>query len=391
MHATDERPLITMAAERTREIHARCVTVERACAAIGFAPGSCYDRVATLIARVAGESILRRTAAEISKDSAVGFSVRHVQRAIEKLQEFGVIECEDEPAPQWHQVGRPPKYLRLRIRWDHVRSVVAAADKWRHSHAETDVQNEPAELSTSNRHPTGTQPADSRHSVGIQAADDRRLADRSYLYPYSPLPSSPSSLDASAGVPAGPADDDGEGHREELPTASPVGEPARSSATAPAVTEALAAAGVERTRSLLAEADRRRITAAELIDAAYVCRHWSGLTPGALFDWVRSGGWPASGVPPADVLRHERRKAAEAIRSRVQADASERTPQPPECVVAAVTCRRLRATNAKGCKTDLGDECTPEELRGEAEATSNVDGAKTRACGQPFLNSLPNC
>lgn len=134
------------------------------------------------------------------------------------------------------------------------------------------------------------------------------------------------------------------------------------------MTEALAAAGVERTRSLLAEADRRRITAAELIDAAYVCRHWAGLTPGALFDWVRSGDWPASGVPPADVLLHERRRAAEAIRSRVRGDAAQHEIQPPVCVVAAVICRRLPATKAKGCKTDLGDEFTPEELQGEAEA-----------------------
>jgi len=283
-----------------------------------------------------------------------------------------VAECEEEPAPRHHQVGRPPKFLRRRIRWDHVRSVVAAEEKWRQNHAEPVVDHEPAELWTSTRHSVGIQAADTRHPSGGHAADDRRLADRSYVYPSYPLPSSPSSRDASADVPAGPADDDGEGHGEELPTASPVGVPARapgrSSATTPAVAEALAAAGVERTRSLLAEAERRRITAAELIDAAYVCQHWSGLTPGALFDWMRSGGWPASGVPPADVLRHERRQAAEAIRSRVQADAAQREIQPPACVVQAVICRRLRATMAKGCKTDLGDECTPKELRGEAEA-----------------------
>lgn len=84
-------------------------------------------------------------------------------------------------------------------------------------------------------------------------------------------------------------------------------------------------------------------------------------TPEALFDWVRSRGWAASGVPTADVLRHERRQAAEAVRSHVAADASQREIQPPACVVQAVICRRLRATNAKGGKIDLGDECTPEE------------------------------
>jgi|GEM_PF-2071526 len=162
---------------------------------------------------------------------------------------------------------------------------------------------------------SGPPPPAKKSRLGSRLTDLRGLLRPLACRPRCPRGEHP-SLDVSADVPAGPADDDGEGHREAPPTASPVGEPARapgrSSATAPAVTEALAAAGVERTRSLLAEADRRRITAAELIEAAYVCQHWSGLTPGALFDWVWPGGWPASGVPPADVLRHERRKAAEA-------------------------------------------------------------------------------
>ena len=39
-------------------------------------------------------------------------------------------------------------------------------------------------------------------------------------------------------------------------------------------------------------------------------------------------------------------------------------------MVVAVICRPLRATKPKGCKPELGDEITGEELRGEAEAAA---------------------
>jgi|GEM_PF-2490885 len=40
-------------------------------------------------------------------------------------------------------------------------------------------------------------------------------------------------------------------------------------------------------------------------------------------------------------------------------------------------CRRLPAAMAKGCKTDLGDECTAEELRSEAEAAWAAKAERT--------------
>lgn len=369
--ASDERPLVKLAEERdrelaerdrdrderAREIHARCVTVERACAAIGFAPGSCYERVAVLVARVAGTSPLRRTVLEIARDKSVGFSAKHVRRAIEKLHEVGVINRLEEPSPEHHVVGRPPKFLRLQIQWQHVRGVVAAENAWRQEHMANVGEIEPYELGTSKGRPRDIRGASEGHPRDIQGTSDGRLADRSYVYPYSLNPSSPSSLVRDP--------DDGDEVRENHAPDRPADRTTRTEA-------AVKAAGVERVRSLLGEAAERGVSSAELIDAAFVVQHWTALEPGALFDWVRSGGWPISGVPTADVLRHERRKAAEAIRSRVRGDAAQRTPQPPEEVIQAVICKRLRSTKPPGCKTDLGDEATAAELAGEQMVNSKV-------------------
>lgn len=345
MNEIDSQPLLTLAAERdqeagerTREIHARCVTMERACAAIGFAPGSCAERVAVLVARVAGDQSLRRTVREVAADSAVGFCARQVRRAIEHLERVGVLTCVREPSPPWSRAGRRPMIMQLAVNWPEVRSVVAAAENWRRQVPEIGAQNRSGQLGT-----RCGQDADKSGTRSGQDADRMRttsglLPDRSYIS--SLIPSSPSSLDPE---PASGSDDD------------------------EALKASLAAAGVERTRSLLAEAASRRTSARELIDAAYVCQHWATLTPGALFDWVRSGGWPTSGVPPADVLRHSRRKAAESIRSSVLADAAQRTPEPHEHVIAAVICRRMRSTIPNGCKTNLSDEITREELSIETE------------------------
>ena len=92
----DPYPLVTLANSRTREIAALCRTVERGCRAIGFRADSSHERVATLIARLAGSKVLRKTATEIAEDKNVGCSERQVRRAIEELVEFDVVSVEYE-------------------------------------------------------------------------------------------------------------------------------------------------------------------------------------------------------------------------------------------------------------------------------------------------------
>jgi hypothetical protein len=344
-----ERPLLELAAERTREIHARCVTVERACAAIGFTPGSCSERVAVLIARVAGADILRRTAAEIAADSDVGFSAKQVRRAVEILTRVGVIESDELPAPDWHSVGKRPRLMLLRLRWEHVRDVVAKETAWRQNMSAEVVPAGRSELGTCQGHATDMAGTTQGHAGDMVGSCQGHLRDHSYVSPI--FPSSPSPREET------PETGGGDGVlKTDLPTESE------------AIREAVVSAGVERVRQLIDEAHQKGVSAGELIDAAYVVTHWGGLSSGALFDWVRSGGWPASGVPPAERLRHERREAAERIRSTVRSDASQREIEPPAEVIAAVICKRLRATKPKGCKTDLSDEITAAEMRGEAIA-----------------------
>lgn len=207
MRVAEDRPLIVAAEERTREIAYRCASVERACRAIGFAGACGYERVATLVARVAGEATLRRTVAEIAEDKAVGLSRRHVSRAIEELVAMGVLVAEVESAAPTIRRGRPAKCWLLRVDWAEVRRVVSESIKWESEHRGDVVQTESmgrvesaekstkektenvvTDLWTSDGHGADTQRADDGHGADTQWAKCGHLADHTALYPLTQNP-----------------------------------------------------------------------------------------------------------------------------------------------------------------------------------------------------------
>ncbi|MEM8913560.1 MAG: hypothetical protein AAGC97_17515 [Planctomycetota bacterium] len=325
-----DQPLFAHAEETGREIYARCRTVERACDAIGFVPDSHYVRIASLVAKVAGNGVMNATVDRIAKDRDVRCTVDHARVCLKELQEHGVIEVTEGVAPPTTQRrrGRPAKVLVIQIVWDKCRQVVATYERWLEEQrlaSKMPVKtpaSSAAELTRSVRDGSEIGPRSARDEGEIVPRSGRDPA-----IPTIPLPKNP---------------------KEPTHPPPPVTKPTatKPAATAVAVGEvnwkaaeaAVKAAGVSRAAALVAEARQRGVTASELIDDAYVVQHCDAVGGGALFDRVRHHCWPASGVPDATQLRDERRREADAIRSRTHLEA------PPGCadaVIAAVTMGRL--------------------------------------------------
>ncbi|TWT65663.1 hypothetical protein [Crateriforma conspicua] len=208
---SDDRPLITAAEERTAEIHARCVTVERACRAIGFTADSSHERIATLIARVAGLRTLRRTIAEIAADDQVGCSERQVRRAMDELVAFGIIERTAEDPPKVRRRGRTPVVWLLGLRWDFLHQTVAEADQAEAISRGEVVENRPSEpveiddsdLRTFDRRGADIKAASCGHLTDIGRTFDRHRPKHSLCpnpIPHSPGPQSLSKADVDLDV-----------------------------------------------------------------------------------------------------------------------------------------------------------------------------------------------
>lgn len=169
--------------ERRREIHSRCVTIERACRAIGFGAGEGYERVATLVARVAGRGVLVRTATEMSEDPEVNLSVSQVRRAIDELARFGVLSVEKEQARQEGSVAkRGRRKLIYKLRVDNE-GIAKALAELRNSH-----ENAAVELTASSPHDRSTIAPQSPHDRRTIAPQSLHLQDPSYSNPLSQIP-----------------------------------------------------------------------------------------------------------------------------------------------------------------------------------------------------------
>jgi predicted transcriptional regulator len=322
--APDPQPLLTHAAQRTREIAALCRTVERGCRAIGFRPDSSHEHVATLIARLAGEKVLRRTIAEIAADPKVDCSERQARRAVDELVEFGLITLSLEPMPPTRRRGRPSKVYLLTLQMDEIRKTVAEADKWAAQHRGEVVANVPNDLRTSERRPSDITSAKDRQNVGETPAKDRHFDDHTVFTLNTNTP--PPPPDESEGTTAATVD-------------------------WISATDDVRSAGVDRARQLVTEARQAGFTPSELADAAYVVRFTSSLNGGALFDHVRSGGWPTSGVKPAQVIRDQRAKRADQIRAKTRSVAPDNAS---ERLIIAASANRL-------VEAGLYDQITDEE------------------------------
>lgn len=323
MKSTDQ-PLIIAAEERTREIAYRCQSVERACRWRGFGAGCGYERVATLIARVAGQDTLRRTTIEIAEDQDVNLSERHALRAIEELVKEGVIDAQSETPPPARRRGPRRKIWLLRIDWEAVGRLVAEAESYAAKSRGEVVKTEPVELRTRDRHRSDTAPAKSRHCSDKVSAKSRHFEKHTALYTLTQNPSPSSQQIVKTGTTATRDFEDSESFA--------------------AAVDAVRDAGVERVRSLIDLAKSQGMTPTELIDAAYSVTHTPKLTGGALFDFVRCGDWPCSGVKPADVLRDEREQRADEIRRQVVANAP---PKATQAAIIGVTVKKLRAAGLR--------------------------------------------
>lgn len=316
-----ERPLIEFAEERQRsddeirrEIHSRCVTVERACRHVGFRANSVYEHVAVLIAKAAGWNRLARTAEDIAADADVNCSARHARRAIIELTQEGVITSCELPPPARKTRGRKPVLWGLQLCRDTVAELVADSSRYE---AECRGDLAATELRTSPRHHADKSAASCGQTADTMAASRVQVEKHTALYPYSQIPS-PSSRPI-----------------EKTETAT-----ARDFQEFETAVDAVRDAGVERVRSLIRLAKSQDMTPAELIDAAYCVKHTPKLGGGALLDFVRNGDWPCSGVKPADVLRDERRQRAGEIRREVAENAPDGTP---ETAIKCVMVKKLRA------------------------------------------------
>ena len=186
--------------EPKAEAYARAKTVERACLAVGYKPGSCYERLAVVVAKIPGSGFVRRTIAELASDSEINCSHRHVTRAFEQLHQDGVLLIEKEPPPPVRRRGRHAVTYRLSIDWQVVRQAITEFEAWEEesraiANRKMDRQEEPIDLLTSCRHRGDITPASSGHCVDIKPTSSTHT-----LYPpNNPVthgPPSPSELSA---------------------------------------------------------------------------------------------------------------------------------------------------------------------------------------------------
>ncbi|EMI20514.1 hypothetical protein RMSM_02546 [Rhodopirellula maiorica SM1] len=317
------RPLIAMAEESTREIHARICAVESAVRAIGFRPDSGHDLICRLIARVAGRETLVRTVAEIAADSAVGISYSYALRCIAELQAYDVIRTREIQTNPTRRRGRPAKTLQVWLNWEliHETNAIESRHVALQKIAPIPTETTSDELVTKSCRDDDGALTKSRPNDDEVMTKSCRNAKHTVLE--NPLPSSPSP-----------------GANQPKPHPSATAAESGSKIKFESIVDSIRDAGVERVRNLIDEAKRAGMTPTELADAAYVVRHTDALGGGALFDHVRSGGWPISGVKPAEVIRAERQQRADAIRRDVAANAPRGTPAH---AIAGVTAKRLIA------------------------------------------------
>lgn len=342
--AEQSRPLCVAADERDREIALQCSTVEAACRAIGWRPGDKIERVAVLVARLVGLGELRATLERIGGDKSVDCTARHVARCLERLEEFGVLTVEAEPAPPWRRVGRPPVLYRLGVAWGYVRDLVAESKRWedrmraevadpRRIQAEAKTQQKPVEATpgefrTPIRHVPDAYPTDARQVPDACPTSARHFGNApSYTHTPNNLPSpqpTNAATNAKRAAAAVEIKNTGADHGWNEAEA------------------AVRSAGVEGWARLIDAAKANGYTPAELIEDAYVLEHCDRIQPGALFYRVSDRGrcWPASGVPEFATLRYERSKRADAIRMTTKANAPANATLG---AVVAVTVRRLIA------------------------------------------------
>jgi hypothetical protein len=378
----NDRPLIVAAEERSREIAAQCLTVERACRAIGWAARSKIERVAVLVARLVGLGVMRSTVDRIAGDASVDCTPRHAARALERLAEIGVLSVDLEQAPPMRRVGRPPVQLRLAVRWDYVRGVVADADRWEaRMRAEILTDRRPYQMTPETisggasefRTSSGRVP-DAGPTRGGHAPDycstGGGLLDRIHIpvLPINVLPPSPYSGPAFCnaetnaeeemfsnqlpdGYAAGDQPDALEEIAGDLPAAFPVDDRGDGFDDWDAAEAAVRAAGVDAWARLVDAARANGYTPAALIDDAYVVQHSGKLRPGALFYRVTDRGrcWPTSGVPNAETVRRTRSTRADAVRSKAADEAPHGTPY---AVLVAVTVDRLERAGLGEFVTD---------------------------------------
>lgn len=189
----EDRPLIVAAEERTREIAARCSTVRRACRAVGFTPGSSHERIAVLIALVAGEETLRRSVSDLAEDPEVGVSPRQVRRAMRDLEEVGFITAELEPQLPVRRRGRPVQVWQLTLVIEAVRDVVIQANRWESEQRSRGAVNTSSDFSAPSRPPGGVDAASSRRDGGVEAASRRHRGFYTVCPPNNPLTQDPPS------------------------------------------------------------------------------------------------------------------------------------------------------------------------------------------------------
>ncbi|TWU66469.1 hypothetical protein [Crateriforma conspicua] len=187
-------------AETRNEIHARCVLVERACDAMGYAVDGSHGRILRLIARVAGFGLLTRQVMQIANDPDVSLSRRQTNRAIEDLVQDGLIVAAQREVRKPR--GRPVKLRELSLDRDGIQNRINGQDEVR-----TRCESRPESFCASERHRTGIEAASGGHQGGIGPASERHDDTHSLYPPLLPSIPGPPSSRKRATVEAGSVED----------------------------------------------------------------------------------------------------------------------------------------------------------------------------------------
>ncbi|EMI41690.1 hypothetical protein [Rhodopirellula sp. SWK7] len=308
---------------RRRACARRCEAMERALVETGFAKGTSYWSVAMLITRISSDwEPLQRSLDDLASDKAIATTTnclasrkRIVRRALHELASYGLIRFEITDGAKRRRTRRESN-LWIELNRAGIEGKESLENWSRDADNAADTQADKTRTT---------------QETAERTTDGQRGGQPTVLSLYLPL-------DAQEPVSPSPS--------ETKPEAKPDAKPQTKTETTTtevfdSVFKPLKDAGVERVRALINESKRCGVSPDELADAAYVVAYTPGLTGGAIFDYVRSGGWPVSGVRSAEHIRNERATRSHAIRKSVAADAARSGKAIPDWYIAAVIARRL--------------------------------------------------
>ncbi|MEL7338213.1 MAG: hypothetical protein AAFN70_18630, partial [Planctomycetota bacterium] len=311
---------------RRRLTAQRVHLMEQAMEAIGFHPDGVTWSVGRLLALLASNwQPVVRSLDRLAKDRELAINSktlanrkRSFRRAVCELADWGLIRFEVNDGVKRVKTRRQAMFtielqrsvIAAEAAGEEVVSAVSDADE----HADEHTDETRTSGRTSGRTDSGR--------VGGQTGSHSLLETLTY-----PKPSSPSSL-----------------------------QPAETATTKDLeitfdADTALRAAGVERVTAAMRLADQLGVADEDLVRACVVATCDKRLEGGAVFDWIRSGGWPVSGVRSFDRLRQDAARVRERLTTELAEYQAKSGKRLSADAVTAITVRRLTSKGLRAFAT----------------------------------------